>query len=461
MSLFTLCLQWCLYQSNFSQSKLTILLANVYTSQLRVTEASGNNGSERQEFSSYIQGLACEACDSLSPILPAYNCPHCGSPGLEVAYDYAALRSRFAEGGIGLDGISMWRYKELLPCEAEPKVGLFTGATPLIRSTNLAAVIGLDELYVKDDSTNRPTLSYKDRVVATAVNKALEFGFETIGSVSTGNVANSAAALAAEAGLSAFVIVPGRTEEGKLTGSLIYGAKVIRVNGNYDEANRLCKDLVTVNDRIGVVNVNLRSYYSEGAKTIIYEIAEELNWRLPKHIVLPLAGATLLIKAAKAVRELQEIGLIDRSPVRLYGAQAAGSAPIAAAFVADTDSIVPVEPETIASSLAIGNPGDGQRALRLVRQSGGAVAAAADWEIIEGMKVLARSEGIFAEAAGGTTVAVTKKLVDNGVIPRNESVVTVITGNGYKTPDPVRDVLLKDLKDIDCNLDQLRRVLGL
>ncbi|MCR4305619.1 MAG: threonine synthase [Candidatus Daviesbacteria bacterium] len=410
-----------------------------------------------------VLGLQCNNCNILLSEQPRYNCPEaaCAAPGLEVVYDYARIKQSVTRGERWLlDTPSMWRYANLLPCRESPRVGLSTGGTPLVEANNLARTIGLEKLYIKDDSTNRPTLSYKDRVVATAINKAIEFGFEAIGCVSTGNVANSVSALAAAARLPAFVVVPENTEQGKIIGSLIYGAQVVRVRGNYDDANQLCRELVKTNDKIGVVNINLRSYYSEGAKTVTYEIAEKLGWRLPKHIILPLAGATLLLKTAKAVKELQDLGLIDLSPVKIYGAQAAGSSPIANAFEAGRDNIIPVVPDTIASSLAIGNPGDGRAALLAVRDSGGRIGAVSDEEIKEGIELLARTEGIFAEAAGGTTMAVTRKLVISGLIPRNEEVVMVITGNGFKTPDPILG-RLNLLKEINNDLNELRRVVNL
>lgn len=409
---------------------------------------------------SFVIGMKCNICPTISPEQATYDCPDCNTPGLEVAYDYTGLKKYIDDGNLLSDDLSMWRYAKLLPLREKPRVGLYSGGTPLIEATNLARAIGLDRLYIKDDSTNRPTLSYKDRVVAAAINKALEFGFEAVGCVSTGNVANSVSAMAAVANLPAFVVVPENTEEGKMIGSLIHGAQVIRVNGNYDDANRLCKELSRVDRRIGLANVNLRSYYSEGAKSVVYEIAEQLKWRLPKHIVLPLAGATLLLKSAKAITELRGLGLIDSSPTKIYGAQAAGSAPIANAFEADRDEIIPVIPQTIASSLAIGNPGDGRAAIRAVRAFDGRIGSVSDDEIIAGMELLARTEGIFAEAAGGTTVAVTKKLVEQGFIPRDEDIVIVITGSGYKTPDPVLGNTRK-VKDIDNNFDQLRHAINL
>lgn len=416
--------------------------------------------SPEREQREFVNGLKCGSCNHSFPDQATYVCPDCVAPGLEVSYDYDGLKTYIARQGEWLrPEHSMWRYASLLPCRELPRVGFYTGMTPLVEAKNLGRAIGAERLYLKDDSVNRPTLSYKDRVVSTAVNKALEFGFEAVGCVSTGNVSNSVSALAAEAGLPAFVVVPQNTEKGKLIGSLIYGAKVIVVRGNYDEANNLCKQLAQVNKNLGFANINLRSYYSEGAKSLVYEMAEELGWRLPRHIILPLAGATLLIKTAKAITELQTLGLIDSSPVKIYGAQAQGSAPIANAFEANADSITPVTPNTVASSLAIGNPGDGMAALRAVRNTGGKIGYVSDSEIIEGMKLLARTEGIFAEAAGGTTVGFAKKLFEQKLIPPDEETVVVITGNGYKTPDPVLGSLSR-IEEVDYNLDQLRQAVN-
>lgn len=407
----------------------------------------------------YILGMTCLSCDTTVEEQPTYSCTHCGTPGLEITYDYSALRQGISRNDWLKPTNSMWRYANLLPCREFPKTGLFVGATPLINARRLANELGVDSLYIKDDSVNYPTLSYKDRVVATAINKALEFNFQAIGCVSTGNVANSVSALAAAVGLPAFVVIPEGTEEGKIIGSIVYGAQVIKVRGNYDDANRLSRE-VSQNHGIPFVNINLRSYYSEGAKTVIYEIAEQLGWRLPRHIVLPLAGATLVNKAVKAVGELRKLGLIDDNPVRLYGAQATGSAPIATAFQAGVDEITPVTPNTVARSLAIGNPGDGKAAVRGIRSTDGYISAVSDLEIIAGMKLLASREGIFAEAAGGATMALTKQLIDTGIIPKDEEIAIVVTGNGYKTPEPVMGHI-RFVREIDNDVNELLRAIGM
>lgn len=404
-----------------------------------------------------VTGMKCNKCGNVFPEAPIYQCPNCKQPGLDVLYDYVSISNYKNKDSLLLSENTMWRYGNFLPCKETPSVGKYVGMTPLSEAPNLARKIGAQKLYIKDDSVNRPTLSYKDRVVAVAFNKAIEFGFEVFGCVSTGNVSNSVAAFAASINKPCNVIVPDGTEKGKLIGSVIYGANLIKVNGSYDDANRLCKE-ISKEVPIAFINVNMRSYYSEGAKTIIYEIAEQMGWRLPKHIVLPLAGGTLVIKAAKAIRELRELGLIDRSPVKLYGAQAAGSSPIAVAFANGTDEIIPVKPNTIARSLAIGNPGDGPIALEAIRSTNGFVGSVTDEEIIDGISLLASSEGIFPEASGGATVGLTKKLLQTGVIPNEDEVVTVVSGNGYKTPDPVLN-RVAGILEIENNLDSLRNSL--
>jgi threonine synthase len=301
----------------------------------------------------------------------------------------------------------------------------------------LAAHLGVKELYIKDDSVNHPTFSYKDRVVSVAISKALEFGFDTVSCASTGNLANSVSAHAARAGLRCFIFIPADLEQGKIIGSTIYGPRTIGIRGNYDDVNRLCSEVA---DKYGwaFVNINLRPYYTEGAKTYGFEIAEQLGWRLPQHVIVPTAGGTILPKVAKAFEELKKIDLIDSAHTpKIYTAQAAGCAPVIHALHKGTDLIAPVKPDTIAKSIAIGNPADGYYVLRAVRDSGGWGEAATDEEIIEGIQLLARTEGIFTEPAGGTTVAVTKKLIEQGRIPRGESIVISITGNGYKTIEAV------------------------
>ena len=383
-----------------------------------------------------VTGLRCRECGQEYPVAPVHVCDLCFGP-LEVEYDYALIRRSLSRQTIAARPASLWRYQELLPLSRPPTIGLHSGCTPLVKADRLAAVLGVDELYVKDDSVNHPTFSYKDRVVSVAMSQALEFGFETVSCASTGNLANSVSAHAARAGLRCWIFIPADLEQGKVMGSTIYGPRTIAIHGNYDDVNRLCSEIA---DKYGwaFVNINIRPYYTEGAKTYGFEIAEQLGWRLPQHVVVPTAGGTILPKVAKAFDELQTVGLVEDGPVpRIYTAQAAGSAPVVTALHKGTDQIDPVKPNTIAKSIAIGNPADGYYVLQAVRESGGWGEAATDEEIVAGIQLLARTEGIFTEPAGGTTVAVTKKLIEQGRIPRDESVVICITGNGYKTIEAV------------------------
>ena len=383
-----------------------------------------------------VTGLRCRECGQDYPVAPVHVCELCFGP-LEVQYDYGLIRRSLSRQTIAARPSSLWRYHELLPLSRPPTIGLYSGCTPLVKADRLAAVLGVDELYVKDDSVNHPTFSYKDRVVSVAMSQALEFGFETVSCASTGNLANAVSAHAARAGLRCWIFIPTDLEQGKVIGSTIYGPRAIAIHGNYDDVNRLCSEIA---DKYGwaFVNINIRPYYTEGAKTYGFEIAEQLGWRLPQHVVVPTAGGTILPKVAQAFEELQTVGLIEDGPrPRIYTAQAAGSAPVVTALHKGTDQIDPVKPNTIAKSIAIGNPADGYYVLQAIRESGGWGEAATDEEIVAGIQLLARTEGIFTEPAGGTTVAVTKKLIEQGRIPRNESIVICITGNGYKTIEAV------------------------
>ncbi len=385
---------------------------------------------------SHATGLRCRECGAETPIAPLHVCETCFGP-LEVQYDYPAIGRTLTRALIESRPRNLWRYRELLPIEVEPQIGLHSGFTPLVRADRLAAVLGVQELWVKDDSVNHPTFSYKDRVVSVAISKAMEFGFDTVSCASTGNLANSVSAHAARAGLNCFIFIPDDLEQGKVIGSTIYGPRAVAIRGNYDDVNRLCSEIA---DKYGwaFVNINVRPYYTEGAKTYGFEVAEQLGWRLPKHIVLPVAGGTILPKVAKAFREFRDLGLVD-GDFRIYGAQAAGSAPVIHALHKGTDLINPVKPNTIAKSIAIGNPADGFYVLKAIRESGGWGEEATDAEIVDGIKLLARTEGIFTEPAGGTTVAVARKLIAQGRIPRDEPIVICVTGNGYKTVEAVLD----------------------
>jgi threonine synthase len=364
-----------------------------------------------------------------------------------VEYDYEVIRARISRARIEAGPRSIWRYADLLPLDlvdGQPPLGAAVGFTPLVRARNLAAEWGVRELYVKNDAVSHPTCSFKDRVVAMAIGKAREFGFDTVACASTGNLANSVAAHAAEARLASYVFIPADLEQGKVIGTLIYAPTVVEVEGTYDEVNRLCAE---IGDKYhwAFVNINLRPYYAEGSKTYGYEIAEQLGWRAPAHVVVPCAGGSLLTKIAKAFSELQRLGLIPASRTRMHAAQAAGCGPIVTMIKNDTDVLHPVRPNTIAKSLAIGNPADGYYAYHAVKESGGHGEDATDEEIIEGMRLLARTEGIFTETAGGVTVAATRKLIESGRIPRDEPIVICITGNGLKTPDVLQDRLGSDV----------------
>jgi threonine synthase len=393
-----------------------------------------------------LKGLKCRECGRYYPSSPVHVCEFCFGP-LEVDYDYEVIRARVSRARIEAGPPSIWRYADLLPVElpdGQPVVGAAVGFTPLIRARNLAEEWGVKELYVKNDSVCHPTCSFKDRVVAVAIDRAKEFGFDTVACASTGNLANSVAAHAAEARLHSYIFIPADLEPGKVTATLVYGPTLVEVQGTYDEVNRLCAE-VGDKYRWAFVNINIRPYYAEGSKTCGYEIAEQLGWRAPGHVVVPCAGGSLITKIAKAFKELRLLGLIPEGRTSMYAAQAAGCGPIVTMIKNDTDVLTPVRPQTIAKSLAIGNPADGYYAYRAAKDSGGYGEHASDEEIIDGMQLLARTEGIFAETAGGVTVAATRKLIEAGRIPRDEPIVICITGNGLKTPDVLHDRLGSDV----------------
>lgn len=404
---------------------------------------------------SYVKGLRCRECGLAYPHEPLHVCDQCFGP-LEVVYDYEAMRGRVTRKTIESRPRNLWRYRELLPVAGEPVVGPHSGFTPLVRAERLAAALGVKELYVKDDSVNHPTFSYKDRVVSVAISKAVEFGFQTVSCASTGNLANSVSAHAARAGLDCFIFIPDNLEQGKVIGSAIYGPHTVGIRGNYDDVNRLCSEIAD-KYRWAFVNINIRPYYTEGAKTFGFEIAEQLGWRLPRHVVIPTAGGTILPKVAKAFRELEQLGLVEGPQPKVYSAQAAGCAPVVEALHRGAELIRPVKPNTIAKSIAIGNPADGYYVLKAVRESGGWGEAVTDEEIIEGIHLLARTEGIFTEPAGGTTVAVTRKLIEQGRIPRDESIVIAVTGNGYKTLEAVAGSVASP-HVIDARLEEFDRL---
>jgi threonine synthase len=388
----------------------------------------------------YVKGLKCRECARPYPAKPLHVCEFCFGP-LEVDYDYAAIGRALDHRSIEAGPPSIWRYRALLPVDGEPTVGRHCGFTPLVRARNLGKALGLSQLYVKNDTVNHPTLSFKDRVVAVAVIKAQEFGFSVVACASTGTLANSVAAHAAEGGLTSFVFIPADLEQGKVVGTSIYAPNVVAVDGTYDEVNRLCSEVA---DKYGwaFVNINIRPYYAEGSKTFGYEIAEQLGWRAPDHIIVPAAGGSLITKVWKGLKEFYNLGLLPAVPTRMHVAQAAGCGPIVNSVKAGSEIIRPVkQPRTIAKSLAIGNPADGYYAFKVVKDSGGSGEHATDEEIVEAMKLLAATEGIFAETAGGVTVAATKKLVEQGAIGRDEVTVISVTGNGLKTQEALAGAL--------------------
>ncbi|MFB6276940.1 MAG: threonine synthase [Halothece sp.] len=386
-------------------------------------------------------------------LLPLHVCEETFAP-LEVAYDYDAIREQVSRESIAAGPKSIWRYKPFLPVTGEV-IDVGTGMTPLIKSNRLARRLGLKELYIKNDAVNMPTLSFKDRVVSVALTKAREFGFSTVSCASTGNLANSTAAISAHAGLECCVFIPADLEIGKVLGTLIYSPTLMAVKGNYDQVNRLCSEVAN-NYGWGFVNINLRPYYSEGSKTLGFEVAEQLGWKLPDHIVSPLASGSLYTKIHKGFQEFVKTGLVEDKPVRFSGAQAEGCSPIATAFKEGRDFVDPVKPNTIAKSIAIGNPADGMYALDIARQTNGNIEDVTDAEVVEGMKLLAETEGIFTETAGGTTIAVLKKLVEAGKIDPEETTVAYITGNGLKTQESVEGYIGEPLA-IDPNLDSFER----
>ncbi len=379
--------------------------------------------------------LRCRECGKRYANIPQSFCEECFSP-LEVSYDYDRVRQSARREALSHRAFNMWRYSELLPLPVNYTPSLAIGGTPLLKARRLGDRLGVRNLYVKNDAVCFPSLSFKDRVVGTALAAAKRFGFTTVGCSSTGNLANSVAAQCAHHGIDACVFIPADLEPAKILNTAVYGARIIRINGNYDHVNRLCTQVA---DRFqwGLVNVNLRPYYAEGSKTHGYEIAEQLGWELPDNVVVPMAGGSLIGKIAKAFCELAHIGWVEPKQVKFFGAQATGCSPIADAVKRNLTRYEPQKPNTIARSLAIGSPADGPFALRLIRDTGGYAEDVSDSEIIDSIKLLAESEGVFAETAGGVTTGVTKKLIEQGRIRPEETTVVCITGNGLKTTDPL------------------------
>jgi threonine synthase len=393
---------------------------------------------------STLIGLQCHVCHTPFPAEATYVCDQCFGP-LEPVYDYDKARATFTREQIATRPRNLWRYRELLPITGEPRTGFGSGFTPLVPAPRLAERLGVRELYIKDDGVNHPTLSYKDRVVSVAATRAVELGFTTFGCASTGNLGNSVAAHAARLGLRCFVFIPDDLEPYKVLGSAVYKPTLLAVRGNYDDVNRLCTQVADKHGW-GFANINLRSYYAEGAKTMGFEIVEQLGWRFPQHVVLPVAGGTLLPRVFRGFRELQQLGLADGALPKIYAAQAAGSAPVVRALHAGQEYPDPVKPDTIAKSIVIGNPADGFQVLEVLRESGGWGEMVSDAEILDGINLLAETEGIFTEPAGGTTIAVTRKLIAEGKLPKDESIVVCITGNGYKTADIMTERVTKAIR---------------
>lgn len=406
---------------------------------------------------SFVKGLKCRECGQRYPVEPKYVCEFCFGP-LEVDYDYQGLRESVTREKIAAGPPTLWRYRDLLPVDGENNiVDLGSGYTPLLRAENLGQVLGLKHLYVKNDSVN-PTFSFKDRVVTVAVTRAIEFGFDTLACASTGNLAASVAAHAAKADMACYIFIPADLEKGKVVNTAVYGPNLVAVKGNYDDVNRLSTEVA---DRYGwaFVNINIRPFYAEGSKTLGFETAEQLGWEVPDHVVVPIAGGSVITKIHKAFMELKTLGLVEKAECKVSGAQAAGCAPVTTAFKEGASVIRPVKPNTIAKSLAIGNPADGYYALDTMRGTGGYGEDVTDAEIVEGIKLLAATEGIFTETAGGVAVAVLKKLAESGRIKRDERTVLYITGNGLKTLEAVEDQCIA-WESIDPSLSAFEEILA-
>ena len=386
----------------------------------------------------HVKCLRCRECGREYPIEPLNVCDFCFGP-LEVMYDYDAIARTISRKSIADGPVTMWRYHDLLPVDAKDAVDIGTGFTPLIRAKNLGRMLGLDHLYIKNDSVN-PSYSFKDRPVSVTTTKALEFEFDTLACVSTGNLMGAVAAHGAKAGMKTMVFFPANLERGKVIGAAIYGPTLVAVDGTYDQVNRLCSELAD-NNRWAFVNINMRPFYAEGSKTLGYEVAEQLGWRAPDSCVVPGASGELHTKIWKGLSELKDLGLIDKANTRMHLAQAEGCSPIVEAFEVGTTQVRPVKPDTIAKSLAIGNPAAGPYSLQTLADTGGTAVAAKEETIAEGIRLLAETEGIFTETAGGVVVSGLRELAKRGIIKPDEVTVAYITGNGLKTQEAVEDVV--------------------
>jgi threonine synthase len=381
-----------------------------------------------------VSGLACRECGRAYGVEPIYVCDFCFGP-LEVKYDYERARKAMSRSSIQDGPHTIWRYDALLPVDRKNAVNIGAGMTPLLKADNLGRELGLRNLWIKNDAVN-PTYSFKDRVVSVAATKALEFGFETLACASTGNLAGAVAAHGAKARMRTLVFIPADLETGKIVGAAVYGPTVVAVRGTYDDVNRLCSEL-SDSRRWAFVNINMRPYYSEGSKTLGYEIVEQLGWKAPDHVVVPVASGSLLTKVWKGMHEFAALGLAGPVTTRMHIAQASGCAPVANAFLEGKTHAKPVIPQTIAKSLAIGNPADGYYAIKAVKESNGSAFATPEAEVAEGIKLLAETEGIFTETAGGVVVSTLRHLAREGVIKADELAVALITGNGLKTQEVV------------------------
>ena len=404
-----------------------------------------------------VTGLVCRECGRRYPADPLSICAACFGP-LEVDYDLEGLAGRLTARDIEEGPPTLWRYRPLLPAPTEEPVDLGAGFTPLRRARRLGEALGIRELWLKDDTRN-PTGSFKDRVVSVAVTAARSFGFDVVACASTGNLANATAAHAAAAGMGAYVFLPWDLERAKIVATAAFGATVVAVKGTYDDVNRLCSEVAEVLPW-AFLNVNLRPYYAEGSKTLGFETAEQLGWRLPDHVVVPIASGALLTRIHRAFGQLTAVGLVEGRPVRISGAQATGCAPVATAFKAGTEEVRPVKPETVAKSLAIGNPADGYLAVRVARESGGAIEDVTDEEIVAGMLLLAETEGLFAETAGGVTIGCLRRLRESGAIGEDEVVVAYVTGSGFKTVEALEE-RVGPAFTISPSLQELREAAGL
>jgi threonine synthase len=386
----------------------------------------------------YVLALRCRSCGRDYKVEPINVCEFCFGP-LEVVYDYEAIARNISRERIAHGPFSMWRYQDLLPVDAADAIDIGAGFTPLIKSVNLAKALGLSNLYIKNDAVN-PSYSFKDRVVSVAATKAREFGFDTIACASTGNLACSVAAHAARGGMKSYVFIPANLERGKVVGAAIYDPTLVAVEGSYDEVNRLCSELAD-SYHWAFVNINIRPYYAEGSKTLAYEVAEQLGWRAPDHAIVPLASGSMFTKIWKGFNEMADLGLIGKKATSMHATQAAGCSPIIEAYEAGTLHVRPVRPNTIAKSLAIGNPADGLFALKTIQDSGGSGTSVPEEDIVDGIKLLAETEGVFTEVAGGVAVAGLKRLVELERIGPDEVTVLYITGNGLKTQEAVEEVV--------------------